>query len=39
MTTLLTPTGTREDPDPGPLATLQSSNEPSRSGRAGVTHT
>ena len=32
MTTLLTPTATREDPDPGPLATLQSSDEPSRSG-------
>ena len=33
MTTLLTPTGTRGDPDPGLLATLPSSNEPSRSGR------
>ena len=33
MTTLLTPTGTRGGPDPGLLATLPSSNEPSRSGR------
>ena len=31
MTTLLTSTGTREHPDPGPSATLRSSEEPSRS--------
>jgi len=32
VTTFLTATTTREDPDPGPLATRRSPNEPSRSG-------
>lgn len=32
MSTLLAPTATHEDADPGPLATLQSSDEPPRSG-------
>ena len=32
MTTFLTPIATREDPDPGQLATLRSSNEPPSSG-------